>query len=45
MLREARGIATAQFTIEVGGRVLVADEWVAVLKLNRVGETLNRHER
>jgi phospholipid N-methyltransferase len=28
MLGEAGGIAAAQFTIEVGGRVLVADEWV-----------------
>jgi hypothetical protein len=36
MLGEAGGIAAAQFTIEVGGRVLVADEWVGVLKLNRV---------
>jgi Domain of unknown function (DUF3560) len=41
MLGEAGGIAAAQFTIEVGGRVLVADEWVVVLKLNRVGGTLN----
>jgi hypothetical protein len=28
MLGEAGGIAAAQFTIEVGGRVLVADEWL-----------------
>ncbi|WP_183769290.1 DUF3560 domain-containing protein (plasmid) [Tunturiibacter empetritectus] len=41
MLGEAGGIAAAQFTIEVGGRVLVADEWVVVLKLNRAGGTLN----
>src|SRR5277367_3161860 len=41
MLGEAGGIAAAQFTIEVGGRVLVADEWVVVLKLNRVDGTLN----
>jgi hypothetical protein len=41
MLREAGGIAAAQFSIEVGGRVLVADEWVVVLKPNRVGGTLN----
>jgi hypothetical protein len=35
MLGEAGGIAAAEFTIEVGGRVLVSDEWVVVLKLNR----------
>jgi hypothetical protein len=28
MLGEAGGIAAAQFNIEVGGRVLIADEWV-----------------
>jgi hypothetical protein len=41
MLGEAGGIAAARFTIEVGGRVLVADEWVVMLKLNRVGGTLD----
>ena len=41
MLGEAGAIAAAQFSIEVGGRVLVVDEWVVVLKLNRVGGTLN----
>jgi hypothetical protein len=41
MLGEVGGIAAAQFNIEVGGRVLVADEWVVVLKLNRAGGTLN----
>ena len=41
MLGETGGIAASQFTIEVGGRVLVADEWVVVLKLNKVSGTLN----
>jgi hypothetical protein len=41
MLWEAGGIAAAQFTIEVGGCVLVADEWAVALKLNGSGGTLN----
>jgi hypothetical protein len=45
MLGEAGGIATAQFAIEVGGRVSVGDEWVVVLKLNRVGGMLNSVNR
>jgi hypothetical protein len=43
MRGEAGGIAAAQFTIEVGGRVLVADEWVVVLKLNSVSTSPLRH--
>lgn len=37
MLNEAGGLAAERFTIEVGGRVLVDGEWVAVLRLNRSG--------
>lgn len=37
MLNEAGGLAAECFTIEVGGRVLVDGEWVAVLRLNKSG--------
>lgn len=37
MLNEAGGLAAERFTIEVGGRVLVDGEWVAVLRLNKSG--------
>lgn len=37
MLQEAGGLAAERFTIEVGGRVLVDGEWVAVLRLNKSG--------
>lgn len=35
MLQEAGGLAAERFNIEVGGRVLVDGEWVAVLRLNK----------
>lgn len=37
MLGEAGGLAADRFTIEVGGQVLIRDEWLTVLRVTRRG--------
>lgn len=41
MLNEQGGIITDRFAIVVGGRVLVRDEWLTVLRVNRSGGAIS----
>lgn len=41
MLNEQGGTAADRFAIEVGGRVLIGGEWLVVLRVNKVGDTIN----
>jgi protein-L-isoaspartate O-methyltransferase len=41
MLAEQGGTAADRFNIQVGGRVLIGDEWVIVLRVNKSGGRIN----
>jgi protein-L-isoaspartate O-methyltransferase len=41
MLDESGGLVAEQHDIQVGGRVLIGGEWLAVLKVNRAGGRVN----
>jgi len=41
MLGESGGLAANRFNFEVGGMVLIGDEWLVILKINKTGDAIS----
>ena len=41
MLGETGGLAADRFNFEVGGKVLIVDEWLVILKINKTGDAIS----
>ena len=41
MLGETGGLTADRYAFEIGGKVLVGDEWLVVLKINKTGDTIS----
>ncbi|WP_169747221.1 DUF3560 domain-containing protein, partial [Edaphobacter aggregans] len=41
MFGESGGLAADRFSFELGGKVLVGDEWLVILKINKAGEAIS----
>ncbi len=41
MLGETGGLAADRFTFEVGGKVLIGDEWLVILKINKTRDAIS----